>query len=349
MTLAAQQTDHAPQNALPVTGFGKTFSDHMLICKFAKEKWNKPEIVPYGNLLLSPATMALHYGQSVFEGMKAFKMLDNKINIFRNRDHAKRINRSLYRMCMPQIDEELFCESIRELVSKDRNWIPDSEGSALYIRPLVFASEEKFGISVSNEYLLIVFTGPVAPYYSGDLKVKVEREFIRAAKGGTGNAKCCGNYGAAFLPTQLAQAEGYDQVIWTDAATHEYIEESGTMNLMFAIDGELISPPASDSVLDGITRNSLIQLAQIMEIRVKEHQLSVSELLNAFAGETITEAFGVGTAAVVSRISQINIDGMDYMLPENQTGSIMCALKTTLEDMRRGRTDDIFRWNDVIS
>jgi len=217
--------------------FGQHTSDHMFECTYKDGEWQYPHIKPFQNISISPLTLALHYGQSIFEGMKAFRMEDGSINIFRMDRHFERMNRSLERMCMPTVPYDLFVAALHELVKLDHEWVPGSKDCALYLRPFVYASEAKMGVKVSEEYKFLIVTGPVPILYQKPIKVKVERNFIRAAKGGTGYAKCAGNYGGAFYPTQKAKEEGFDQVIWTDAVSHDYIEESGTMNLMFVIDG----------------------------------------------------------------------------------------------------------------
>src|ERR1043165_6917457 len=233
-------------------------------------EWRKPQIVPFQNLSLAPTTLALHYAQSVFEGMKAFRMQDGSINIFRIDKHHERLNKSLHRMCMPAIPYELFFSALHQLVQTDKGWVPGNEDAALYIRPLVFASEGKLGVKIADEYTFIIMTAPVAMMYQKSLKVKVERQYIRAAKGGTGSTKCAGNYGSVFYPTQLAREEGFDQVLWMDAFDHQYIEESGTMNLLFVIDDKLVTPPLSDTILEGITRDSLLTIAKDLGMIVEK-------------------------------------------------------------------------------
>ncbi|MFL5787857.1 MAG: branched-chain amino acid aminotransferase [Flavisolibacter sp.] len=328
--------------------FGSFTSDHMFICKYHNDEWQDMEITPYENLSLSPATIALHYGQSIFEGMKAFRMEDDRINIFRIEKHHERLSRSLDRMCMPPISLQLFSSALKQLVKLDQDWVPSLEGASLYIRPLIFASEGRFGFKVSDEYIFLIFTGPVAPFFSKPLKLKVEREFIRAAKGGTGYAKCAGNYGGAFYPTQLARLEGYDQVLWTDAKTNEFIEESGMMNVMFVINDVLITPPLSDSILDGITRDSLLKIAADMGVAYEERPISISELTDAFLHKKISEAFGTGTAAIVAPISTINIDGWDFILPPYTNNQLMFRLKNKLDNIRFGKEEDKFGWNTVL-
>src|SRR5688572_3798813 len=258
--------------------FGKHVSDHMLVCDFSNGEWQQAAIMPFANLSISPTSLALHYGQTVFEGMKAFRMQDGRINIFRIERHYERFVRSLSRMCMAIPPKEIFIEGLIQLVQTDKEWVPRLPGAALYLRPFVYASETRFGVKVSDEYRFVIFTGPVPELYTQSIKVKVETQFVRAAKGGTGFAKCGGNYGAAFYPTQQARKEGYDQVLWTDSMQNKYIEESGMMNAMFVINQILITPPLSDSILDGVTRESLLILAKELGFPVEERRISIDEL-----------------------------------------------------------------------
>jgi branched-chain amino acid aminotransferase len=328
--------------------FGKYISDHMLVCDYANGEWKEPHIVPYANLSLSPSALALHYGQTVFEGMKAFRMKDGRINIFRIDKHYERFVRSLNRMCMAVPSKEVFVEGLSQLIRLDSAWVPSKAGDALYLRPFVFASEARFGVKVSEEYRFIIFTGPVPTLYADPIKVKVETEYIRAARGGTGFAKCGGNYGAAFLPTQQARKEGYDQVLWTDGVEHKYIEESGMMNVMFVINDTLVTAPLSDSILDGVTRDSLLTLAKDLGYKAEERPIAVAELEQAFRDKTITEAFGAGTAAVVAPIKTIHINGIDYSLPKYNSESLQNRLKDKLETIRLGTDVDVHGWNYII-
>ena len=333
--------------------FGKYPSDHMLVADFYHGQWSDAQVVPFANLSMSPTALCLHYGQTVFEGMKAFRMStgpggkDGKVNIFRIERHWERFNRSLKRMCMAEIPFEIFEEGMKELVAVDSNWVPDQDGSSLYIRPFMYASEARFGVKPSDEYRFIIFTGPVGPLFSQPVKMKVEREYIRAAKGGTGSTKCGGNYGGAMYPTKIAREEGYDNVIWTDAGDHSFIEESGAMNLMFVIDGKLLTPPNSDSILDGVTKDSLLVLARDMSIDLEVRPVSVNEIKEAFEKGTITEAYCVGTAAVASPIAVIGIDGENYELANNENG-IVSKLKKRLDAIRYGTKEDIYNWNTIV-
>jgi branched-chain amino acid aminotransferase len=328
--------------------FGKYVSDHMLLCDYTGGQWQQPQIVPFANLSLSPSTLALHYGQTVFEGMKAFRMHDGRINLFRIDRHYERFVRSLERMCMAAPSKEIFTEGLIRLVDLDRAWVPKHAGASLYLRPFVYASEARFGVKVSDQYRFIIFTGPVAEVFAKPIKVKVETDYIRAGRGGTGFAKCGGNYGGAFYPTQQARKEGFDQVLWTDAKENKFIEESGMMNAMFVIDHTLVTPPLSDSILDGITRDSLLTIAGDLGYKTAERQVSVNELEQAFGNKSITEAFGAGTAAVVAPIHSIYINGIDYYLPEYSHENLLYKIKHKLERIRFGKDEDAYGWNYVI-
>ncbi|MCX6319661.1 MAG: branched-chain amino acid aminotransferase [Bacteroidetes bacterium] len=334
--------------------FGKYVSDHMLVCDYsvtapmADNGWDQPMVVPFSNLSLSPAALALHYGQTVFEGMKAFRMQDGRINIFRMERHYERFARSLQRMCMAIPPREIFVDGLVKLIEVDQAWVPDGSDAALYLRPFMYASEAKFGIKIADEYRFVIFTGPVNELFSRPLRVKVETEYVRAAKGGTGAAKCGGNYGGALFPTRLAREMGYDQVLWTDAKENRFIEESGSMNVMFVINDTIITPPLSDSILDGVTRDTLLVLAEEMGYAVAERPVSVEELEEAFEKKTITEAFGAGTAAVVAPIQMIGINGNDYTLPAYGKQSLHETLKRKLHAIRTGREEDKYGWNYIV-
>ncbi|PWT71463.1 MAG: branched chain amino acid aminotransferase [Bacteroidetes bacterium] len=327
--------------------FGKYNSDHMLVCDYAEGEWKVPEIVPFSNLSLSPTALALHYGQTIFEGMKAFRMQDGSINIFRPRKHYERMLLSAERMCMPAIPRQIFLEGLQRLVELDSNWVPSSQGSALYIRPFMIATEARLGVKVAEEYKFIIVNSPVETLYPKPIKVKIERDFVRACRGGTGYAKCGGNYGAAFYPTQKARQEGFDQVIWMDSRENNYVEESGMMNVMFVIGDKIMTPPLSDSILDGVTRDSLLVLARDAGIPVEEKPIHVDQLKDAFRKNSISEAFGVGTAAVASAIQMIGIDDLKYYLPSGPF-KVMEFLKNKFNRVRTGLDPDIHRWNHVV-
>jgi branched-chain amino acid aminotransferase len=328
--------------------FGKYIADHMLVCDYAAGGWKAPQIVPYANLSLSPSALALHYGQTVFEGMKAFRMQDGRINIFRIDKHYDRFTKSLQRMCMAVPPKEIFTEGLMQLIALDKDWVPAKPGHSLYLRPFIFASEARFGVKVSEEFRFIIFTGPVPSLYASPIKVKVETHYVRAAKGGTGAAKCGGNYGAAFLPTQQAREQGYDQVIWTDGRENKFIEESGMMNIMFVINDTLVTPALSDSILDGVTRDSLLTLAKDLGYKTEERPVSVAELEAALQNGSLTQAFGAGTAAVVAPIQTININGTDHQLPEYNADKLLFKLKQQLDGIRTGLLPDVHGWNCIL-
>ena len=277
--------------------------------------------------------------------MKAYKSPDGEVLIFRPFDNWKRFNQSAQRMCMPTVPEEIFIGGLQELLRLDSDWVPEGAGQSLYIRPYMFAADEYIGVKPSDTYYFVIFTCPVGNYYSKPVKVRVEKEYVRAAEGGVGAAKCGGNYGGSLYPARLAQQEGYDQLIWTDAKEHLYVEESGTMNAMFVIDGKLITPAVSSSILDGVTRKSIIAVAEYWNIPVEERRVSVAEIIDAAKEGRLDAAFGAGTAAVVSPFSHIAYEGVDYALPELTEASFPVRVKDFLEKLRTGRSEDIFGWN----
>lgn len=324
--------------------FGKVYSDHMFMGDFSDGGWKNLRIVPYGKIQVSPATPALHYAQSIFEGLKAYHGLTNDALLFRPLDNLRRMNISAERMCMPAIPEDVFMESLHALIDLDRAWIPAATGASLYIRPFLFSSDEYIGIRPSRTFTYMVILSPVGFYYSSPVRVKIETHFTRAAQGGTGYAKTGGNYGGAVYPAKLAQEEGYHQLIWTDAKTHEYIEESGTMNVMFVINGKLITPALSDSILAGITRDSVLRIAQGWGMSVEERRVSVSEIIDALEEETLQEAFGVGTAATIARIETIGFQGTDYKLPSSQSHDFSARVHEELDGIKHGTRPDPFGW-----
>ncbi len=329
-------------NNLP---FGKHFSDHMFVADFVDGQWQNGQILPFDNFTLSPALSSLHYGQSIFEGMKAYKNEEGEVLMFRPLDNFKRMNESAKRMCMATLTEEVFMGGLEALLRVDADWVPSTPGSSLYIRPYLFATDTFLGVAPSKTYRFCIFTCPVGTYYAKPPKVKVETEYIRAAAGGVGYAKCAGNYAGSMYPTMLAQQAGYDQILWTDAKEHKYFEESGTMNVMFVIDGKLVTPAVSDTILKGITRDSILQIARQLGIEVDERRVSVEEVISGIESGRLTEAFGAGTAVVVSPFSVIGYQGKDYMLAEHPAEkSIAVRIKNYLTDIRTGKVDDTFGW-----
>lgn len=324
--------------------FGRIFSDHMFTMDYEDGEWKNPEIVPYGDLKLSPATSSIHYGQSIFEGMKAFKNDAGDIQIFRPLENAKRLNQSAVRMAIPELPEAIFMDALSTLLELDKNWVPNTEGSSLYVRPYIFATDTYIGIKPSDNYKFMIFTCPVGAYYSEPLKVKVETNYTRAAKGGVGSAKAAGNYASSLYPARLGQEQGYHQLVWTDAREHKYIEESGTMNIMFVIDGKLITPKSSDTILAGITRRSVVDLARDWGMEVEERSVLVQEIEDAIKAGTLTEMFGAGTAATIAQIKLININDVDYELPEIESRTFSNKVYNHLNAVKRGEVEDKFNW-----
>lgn len=325
--------------------FGKTISDHMFVADYKNGEWTDLRIEPYAALDLHPANAALHYGQSIFEGMKAYKNEKGEILIFRGDANAHRMNESATRMCMPEIPEEIFMEGLLQLLDLDRNWVPSGKGASLYIRPFMFATDNYIGVKPSDTYKFIIFTCPVGAYYSKPVNVKVETEFTRATEGGTGAAKTAGNYAASLFPALQAQRAGYDQLLWTDGKSHSKIEESGTMNVMFDINGTLITAPTNTgTILKGITRDSVIQLAKDWGMPLEERFLTVSELQEALEKGTLREAFGTGTAATIAHIAKINVNGKDYILPEKNSDAFSNKVLNELDGIKYGDIADTRGW-----
>ena len=326
-------------------GFGSYIADHMLVADYHHGQWHTPYIRPFGEIGMTPAILALHYGQAIFEGMKAYKNGKGEVLVFRAEANAKRLNESATRMCMPTLPENIFIEALRQLLSLDKGWVPQEKGSSLYIRPFMFAMDNYLGVKASETYRFMIFTSPVGAYYSKPVSVKVETTYTRACEGGTGEAKAAGNYAASLYPAQLAQKEGYDQLLWTDGKTHSQIEESGTMNVMFKIKGTLITAPThGGTILKGITRNSVLQLAKDWGQAVEERFLAVSELEEALKNGSLEEAFGVGTAATIAFINKINVNGTDYSLPEPSEEAFSARVLKTLDGIKYGELQDPHQW-----
>ncbi len=341
-------TSKLPQIDFDNLPFGKTFSDHMLTADYEDGEWKNFEILPFGDIGLSPAISALHYGQSFFEGLKAYRHSDGQISVFRPDQNAARFNKSAERMCMPTLPKELFIESILELVKVDKDWVPNKENYTLYIRPFMFATDPFLGVAPSTTYKFMVLLGPTGPYFSKNLRVKIETEYTRAAEGGFGYAKAAGNYGGSLLPAKKAAQQGFDQLIWTDAKSHEYIEEMGAANVMFVIDGKLVTPSTRDTILDGITRKSIIELAKDFGMEVEERRISVKELLEAIANGTCTDAFGAGTAATIAQVAEIEHEGKTYTLPNPAESVFANKMRKALDDIKFGRVEDVKGWNYMV-
>lgn len=324
--------------------FGRVFSDHMFTMDFVDGSWRKPAIVPFANLSMSPATLVLHYSQTIFEGLKAYRMADGGVAMFRPQANIARMNLSTERMCMPAIPEDLFMDALMELIRMDRAWIPKSDNAALYIRPFMFASDEYIGVRPSDGYKFIIFTCPVQAYYNEPVRVKVETEYSRAFPGGTGEAKCGGNYAGGLYPAKLGLDEGFHQLVWTDGLTHKYIEESGTMNVFFNVDGTLVTPALDGTILRGVTRDSLIQLAKEEGMKVEERRVSVEEIEVAARNGHLRSAFGAGTAATIAHIKSIAFGDKVYELPDVAQREAANSIGQRLDGIRRGKIADPYGW-----
>lgn len=321
---------------------GVEFSDHMFICDYEDGRWINPRIEPLANLSMHPAAMALHYGQAIFEGMKATKAPDGTPMIFRADDNAHRMNVSARRMGMPEFPEDLFVEALRQYVELEHQWIPSQEGSALYLRPFMFADEPFIGMRAATKYKFMIIASPAGPFFSRPIKLYAETQYIRAAVGGTGEAKAAGNYAAAILPTELAKKKGYDQVLWLDPEKFEYVQEVGTMNIFFKIGGKLITPDMNGAILNGITRLSVIELLRDKGFEVEERPLSMNEVLEAFRNGTLEEAFGVGTAVSIALIEAIEYRGEVITFPKETP--VANDIKKTLDNIKTGKEPDKFGW-----
>ena len=323
--------------------FGTVFTDHMLVCKYRNGAWELPEIKPYQPITLDPSAKIFHYGQSIFEGMKAYKDENDDVWLFRPEDNCKRLNISAKRMAIPELPEEYFMDGLTALLKLEKKWIPKSAGSSLYIRPFIFASGNGFHASPADEYTFLIACSPSGVYFSGKVKVLIEETYSRSANGGVGYAKAGGNYAGQFYPTQLAIEKGYNQVIWTDDNTHEYIEEAGAMNIFVRINDTLITAPTSDRILDGITRKSILEIAKDEGIPVEVRKITVSEVVEAAKNGSLKEMFGAGTAAVISPIATFGYRNEDYDLPEIP-GGYAARLKKRITDIQYNRSEDKFGW-----
>lgn len=343
------KTNHSKIDSIDFNNlaFGKVFTDHMLVCDYKDGKWELPEIVPYGPITLNPAAKIFHYGQSIFEGMKAYKDANEDVFLFRPIDNIKRLNISAKRLAIPEIPEDYFFEGLKTLLNIDKNWIPTATGSSLYLRPIIFATGEGFHASPADEYRFLIACAPSGAYFSGELKVLIEEKYSRSANGGVGFAKAGGNYAGQFYPTQLAQDKGYQQVIWTDDTTHEYIEEAGAMNIFARINDTLITAPVSDRILDGITRKSILDIAKAEGIKTEVRKISVKELIEAAKNGSLKELFGAGTAAVISPISGFGFRDEAFNIPKIDN-TFANKLKQRIIDIQTNKTEDPFGWRVLI-
>jgi branched-chain amino acid aminotransferase len=328
--------------------FGRYFSDHMLEADYENGEWKNIEIKPYQPLLLSPSVAALHYGQAIFEGIKAYKDREGNAFIFRPQDNFKRFNISAERMQMPAVPEELFMEGMRQLIDLDKNWIPSKEDHSLYIRPFMFSSDELIGVRPSETYKFMIILSPTGPYYSAPMRIYVEEKYVRAAPGGIGYAKAAGNYGAAMYATAEAKKKGYDQVLWMDANEHKYVQECGTMNVFFILGNTAITPDLADgTILDGVTRQSVITLLKEMGLKVEERPLSIDDIITAYKAGQLLEVFGTGTAATISLIKELRYK--DFIMKfDTEVWKTAPTIKKWITDIREGRREDKYSWMQKV-
>lgn len=327
--------------------FGHIFTDHMMVCDFEGGEWQKPKIKPYGPIELDPSAKVFHYGQAVFEGMKAYRDDQDQIWMFRPEENLKRINKSAHRLAIPEFPEDVFFAALEELLLIDEKWIKKGFGNSLYIRPFVIATEPGVLASPGTRYKFIIICSPAKSYYNGEVRVQFSEKFSRAADGGVGYAKAAGNYGAQFYPTNLAKEAGFQQIIWTDANSHEFLEEAGTMNIFFRINDKLITAPTNDRILDGITRKSLLQLAEAHNIPAEVRRVPVKEIVDAANNGTLKEIFGTGTAAVINPIQGFGYQGEKYELPKIED-SYASFLKNKLMRIQYNLDEDIFGWRYLV-
>jgi branched-chain amino acid aminotransferase len=344
ITVSKTENSRLPGVDFDKIPFGRTFSDHMFVADYIDGEWTNLQIVPFGEFMMHPSCLALHYGQAIFEGMKASKGQDDKPYFMRPELNAKRMNASAERMCMPTIPEDLFLQALHQLVAIDQDWIPQKVGSALYIRPFMFADGQFIGVGPSDTYKFIIFTGPVGPYYPKPIKLLAEDTYVRAVKGGVGEAKAAGNYAASLLPGKLAKEKGYDQVMWLDAKEFKYIQEAGTMNLFFVIDGKVITPATDGAILKGITRSSIMTILRDKGYTVEERPLSIDEVVEAHKKGLLQEIFGAGTAVVVANISGFCHKGVQYDLPPVEEHKIAALAKDEINGLRSKSIPDNRGW-----
>jgi branched-chain amino acid aminotransferase len=334
-------------------GFGQIFSDHFFNVKYKEGKgWYDPIIEPYRQLMLDPTAMCLHYGQEIFEGLKAYRGQDGAIYLFRPMENIKRMNSSAERLCMPPIDENLFLEAMKKLVILEKDWIPHGAGTSMYIRPTMIATEAALGVHPSNEYLFFIVVGPVGAYYPqgfSPTKMYVSEEYVRAVRGGIGHVKAAGNYAASLYASRIATNMGYTQVLWLDSVEKKYVEEVGTSNIFFLIGDELTTPPLGGSILPGVTRNSVITLARHLGTKVVERPISIEEVIATSQSGSLKEAFASGTAAVVSPVGQIHFRGKEYLINGGKTGVLAEKLYNEILQIQYGLKEDPFGWRVKIS
>jgi len=321
---------------------GRTFTDHMFICDYENEQWNNPRVEPLQLIPTHPAAMALHYGQAIFEGMKATVDVDGTPMLFRPAKNAARLNFSANRMGMPNFPEDLFVEGLKQMVAVEQSWIPPHEGSALYLRPFMYADEPFIGMRAATSFKFIIIASPSGPFFTKRIKLYAETKYIRAAEGGTGEAKAAGNYAAAIRPTELAKAKGYDQVLWLDALEHKYIQEVGTMNIFFKVDGKFVTPKRDGAILDGITRMSVIDILRHKGFEVTERPITINEIKEASNNGKLEEAFGTGTAVGIAYIQEIGLN--NEIIHVSDESPVGLDVNNTLNGIKTGTIEDTFNW-----
>lgn len=333
--------------------FGRSFTDHMFIMDFSDEfAWHNPRIVPYEPISIAPSAMVFHYGQSVFEGMKAYLNQEGEVQLFRPQKNMRRLNLSNDRLCIPEIDENFVLDAIKQLVELEKEWVPDLAGTSLYIRPFIISTEPYLGVAPSRHYQLYVILSPVGAYYKegiNPVSILVENEYVRAVAGGTGEAKTGGNYASSLKAQEIAAKDGHSQVLWLDGVEKKYIEEVGSMNVFFKIDGEIITPALNGSILSGVTRDSVIQLLKYWNIPVTERKISMQELYEAQLAGKLEEAFGTGTAAVISPIGKFAWNDKQFIVNDGTTGQIAKRLYDTLTKIQYGQMEDPFGWIEKVT
>ncbi len=332
--------------------FGKVFTDHMFVMDYMEGKgWYDPRIVPYQEITLEPASMIFHYGQTVFEGLKAYRTAEGDIQLFRPQSNFKRLNESNERMVIPAIDEEFCLTALKKLIEIEQDWVPKAEGTSLYIRPFIISTDANLGVAPSKTYRFMIILSPVGAYYKegiNPVKIAVENEYVRAVLGGTGEAKTAGNYAASLKAQEVVEAQGFSQVLWLDGVEKKYIEEVGSMNVFFKINGEVVTPALTGSILHGITRDSVIKMLKHWGVPVVEKRISMEELAEAHEKGQLEEAFGTGTAAVISPIGELYWKGKSYVINNGETGEIAKRLYDTLTGIQYGKIEDPFNWIEKI-
>jgi branched-chain amino acid aminotransferase len=355
MDIEIELLPESEQKDLPSSSnlsFGKHLSDHMFLMDYKSDTgWHNARILPYGNFSLDPASACLHYGQAIFEGLKAYRGKDDKIRLFRAGENMNRLNHSAWRMCMPQVDKDELLQAIKTLIQIEKRWVPEANGTSLYVRPFMIATEAFLGVRPAKEYLLSVILSPVGAYYAegfSPVKIFVTDKYVRAVSGGVGEAKTAGNYAASLMASEKAKELGFTQVLWLDAAERRYIEEVGTMNIFFLLEDALVTPELSGSILPGITRDSVLRLARGWGLRVEERPITINEVLEKVKNKALKECFGTGTAAVISPVGDLYYKGENYSINGGKTGDLAQRLFDEITGLQYGEREDAYGWMDII-